>query len=413
MSSQAMPVAQSPGFPAFARSAVQAAACLLLSAIVLVLLYLLFAPEILQQQESTAGREIRPWTFDGADLIPRRGEGQKTRDDGLRITQMEVDEDSRAIFTRPAGFKAEQFPYIEYTIRNRNPASFYYFIWRTAENPDTVYHVDLPYTGDRPTVRLLDAKDSWSGSITEIGLDVYGELREPRPVVEQLTLLPTSRINLLRAIWTEWAGQRSWNQRSAHHLIGGPYNPILPRPLAMAAWAGLAVLLVLASARLAHGDRRIAILLCCLVPWLFVDMLWQLNLSEQLDETRTLFAGKTPHEKHMAEEDSEFYEYAQHLKEDVLPAPGARIFLLNSAPLRSYRRLKAQYYLLPHNVYNFGKYPLPDSLKKGDYLLVLDRVPGLDYEPATGTLQWQNHSLPVILLDQEEMGSMFLYEVNR
>jgi hypothetical protein len=107
-----------------------------------------------------------------------------------------------------------------------------------------------------------------------------------------------------------------------------------------------------------------------------LDLLWQKNLSTQLDETRYLFAGKTQHEKHLADREQALYQYARQLKDHVLPSPGVKIFLLHDSALRDYRRLKAQHYLLPHNVFNFGKLPRENSLQKGDYLLVLDNVGG-------------------------------------
>jgi hypothetical protein len=124
-----------------------------------------------------------------------------------------------------------------------------------------------------------------------------------------------------------------------------------------------------------------------------LDLLWQKNLSTQLDETRYLFAGKTQHEKHLADREQALYRYARHLKDHVLPSPGVKIFLLHDSALRGYRRLKAQHYLLPHNVFNFGKLPRENSLQKGDYLLVLDKVGELVYAAESGQLQWHDRLL--------------------
>ena len=70
-----------------------------------------------------------------------------------------------------------------------------------------------------------------------------------------------------------------------------------------------------------------------------------------------LFSGKTMHERHLADEDSEFYSYAKRLKAEVLPAKPSRIFILHESLEHDYERLKTQFYLLPHNIYNYGRFP--------------------------------------------------------
>ncbi len=150
-------------------------------------------------------------------------------------------------------------------------------------------------------------------------------------------------------------------------------------------------------------------LLAVLLPWVALDLLWQVKLSNQLEETRLVFGGKSRQDKHLADIDGELYAYARHLRDEVLPQPGPRLFVLNDAGWRGYRRLKLQYYLLPHNIYNFGRYPRPDALRPGDYLLVLDDVPGLDFDRRRSRLRWEDGSLPVLRVDQQTQGSVYLY----
>ena len=138
-------------------------------------------------------------------------------------------------------------------------------------------------------------------------------------------------------------------------------------------------------------------------------LLWQRNLSTQLDETRTLYAGKTQNEKHLAGREAALYKYAQHLKNEVLPEPGVRIFLLHDSVLRSYRRLKAQYYLLPHNLFNFDKFPRKSALQPGDYLLVLDEIEGLDFNAESSNLEWRGQHIPVERVDSISPGTLYLY----
>ncbi|MFV8819725.1 hypothetical protein [Haliea sp. E17] len=390
---------------------VYALLALLVSGGVLSSTYLLLTPELIRQHAGTEHESARPWRISGKSLIARRGAGEETESGGMRITALEVGpKDTRSIYTTRVGFKADDYPYLQFRITGQNPGSFYYFIWRTAEKPDETSHIILPRINDSAHVSMLADNPAWEGTITEIGVDVYGELREVAQVVESLDFLPTSAWNLIRSIWSEWTGLETWNQRSAHHLMGGPYDQILPRPLAMACWAGGALVVLFLAGLLWRIDIRLAVVCAVLGPWLVIDMLWQRNLSAQLEESEFLFGGKTQHEKHLAELDSDLYQYALHLKE-VLPEPGVKIYLLHNSPRRDYRRLKMQYYLLPHNIFNFGHLPIPAKLREGDYLLVLDQVPGLDYDEQSNVLRWNSRSIPVERIDDQSPGALYLYTI--
>jgi hypothetical protein len=175
--------------------------------------------------------------------------------------------------------------------------------------------------------------------------------------------------------------------------------------LAIAAWSGLACLLLALASPVARSPRPLGFLFAVAVPWLAIDLLWQSSLFRQLDETRHLFAGKTQQEKHLAGQDNELYRYAAYLKAEVLPEPGTRIFLLYDTAHMTSTRLRAQYYLLPHNIYNYDRFPRPEYSAPGDYVLVLGEVQGLAYE--RGALRWAEQSLPAEPVDLHPMGSVY------
>lgn len=145
-----------------------------------------------------------------------------------------------------------------------------------------------------------------------------------------------------------------------------------------------------------------------LVPWLALDMLWQRELNLQFDETRYLFDGKTMDERHLVDQDSEIYRYAKRLKEEVLPAAPSRVFILHDSAGHNYERLKTQYYLLPHNIYNYGQYPLVNAIRPSDFILMLGDIPGLSYQHALGQLAWgESSTLKVSPLDSDKKGQLF------
>lgn len=386
-----------------------ASLALTFSATLLIVGYLLFSPDA-QRQEAAATRDnIRPWRVEGQDLIPRMGKGEATLERALHITELAAGVDNRAIFTRRARLKAEDYAFLESQVSGLHPGLFLYFIWRTERAPNEVFYQPVYWTGDDPKLQMLAKHPEWRGTVVEVGIDVYGTLRDAPTNIETLTLVPHSAVNLLRSIWAEWTAVEGWMQSSAHHLRGTPPNPIMHVTPVIAAWAALSLIL-LGGLWLVKGPVNfITLTLVVAIPWISLDLLWQKRLSTQLEDTRYFFAGKTMHEKRLVDWESELYQYGRYLKMEVLPEPGVRIFLLERGPIRGFRRLKMQYFLLPHNVFNYGHYPRPESVQPGDYFMVLGEIDGLRYDEASSALIWQEQSITVERLDQHPLGSVYRY----
>ena len=145
-----------------------------------------------------------------------------------------------------------------------------------------------------------------------------------------------------------------------------------------------------------------------LIPWICIDLIWQKELSTQLSETRYLFAGKSQEQKRVDDVDGDIFEYARHLKTEVLGPPGTRLFILHDIQYRSYPRLRLQYHLLPHTTFNFDRYPKGEHLRKGDLILVMGAIKGLRFLPESSALDWGYDFVPVELLDKHDQGSLFL-----
>lgn len=381
---------------------------LVLSAITLVAAYLVFSPALAVNSEVAGNNAAGPRLIRGDDLQVRLGTGKATDDGAMLLTGMHKAEDERAILTHRTSFAASDYAFIEYTLSGRNPQEPVYLLWRTAENPEQVSRLPLPWRGNDTGMTFLGLLPEWSGEITEIGLDIYGDLRGQPLAISSLTLLPRTRAALLHSIWFEWTAFRGWTQKSANFLRGSPEHGVLAPTLAMAVWSGLALFILAGiSRRFRRSHDVVAYASAVLIPWIVLDLLWQADLSRQLDETRYLFAGKTQHEKHLADLDPELYEYAEYLKNEVLPEPGPRIFLLHDSDQMTYTRLKAQFYLLPHNIFNYDRFPRKKATRAGDYILVLGSVNGLEFSPAASTLAWRDKSLPVTLVDSRPDGNLY------
>ena len=379
---------------------------LLLSGLILMAGYLVFSSSMAGLRSAQAP-QLAPQSVSGAALVMRVGGGHRTPGLALAVTELRhgVD-DGRAIATVLRRFNAADFPVMEYKLAGRRLETYVYFIWRTADDPETVFNTLLPLNAGRGGTLVLGEHESWTGEITEIGFDIYGKLPEPL-LIESLTFLPLPQTwqAALADVWREWLMFEGWSQRSVNFLMATRHPNDLSPVIAIAAWSGLAFLLLALARLMARPPRPLSFLLAVVLPWLTLDLLWQSSLVYRLGETRYLFAGKTQLEKHLADNDSDLYRYAAHLKADVLPAPGTRIFLLENTAHMDYKRLRVQHYLLPHNLYNYDRYPRPEQTAPGDYILILGEVPGLAYKQ--GALRWAEKSLPAELIDVHSMGSVY------
>jgi hypothetical protein len=378
-----------------------------LGVLLLISAYSLLSPDARMYRADSYDGATGPRVIEANSLVARIGRAEFDGDNGLALTRLSGD---RAILTQRLDLQAQDYAFLQYRLTARNPGQRIYLIWKSAESPAEIFSLPLNWSGDNnTTVSLVDNPD-WSGTITEIGLDVYGELRNQSLVISDLSLLPGSATGLLSAVWSQWTTFRGWSQKSINHL--GDPESTLPTPAeAAAAWAALALALALLLRLMAprRGQPMVILGSAILVPWLAFDILWQRELNIQHSETRYLFSGKAMHERHLADEDSEIYSYAKRLKTASLPDYPSRVFILHDSEEHDFERLKTQYYLLPHNIYNYGRLPDKDAVKTGDFILMLGKIPGLEYSENSKTLRWGNdQQLTVTLLDTDERGLLFV-----
>ena len=396
----------------FIRALARALLALAASAIILIAAYITFSPGLAVYREVAGGHNIQPRTIHGGDLTVRLGAGGKARDKTLHLAGLS--QDGRAIVTRFISLKASDYPFVEYTIKKLHPGAIVYLIWKTAENPENVSRARLHASGNEVTTLGLANDNHWEGSITELGFDIYGDLRDEALIISSLRVLPYSPAVLLATIWSEWTTFEAWDQTSINRLRGVPSSAILSPSVAMAAWAGLALLCLGVFSLVTKAHNPVAYLAVIFIPWIALDLFWQDRLSMQLTETKFLFQGKSQHERHLADMDSDLYRYAQHIKSEVLPDPDARVFLLhdNEGERHNYRRLRTQFHLLPHNIYNYGSFPPRKYVRDGDYILTLGAIKGLNVQASQNLMSWgKNNRLTVDVVDEHPLGN--LYQVRR
>jgi hypothetical protein len=282
------------------------------------------------------------------------------------------------------------------------------FFWRTEDG--SMFAASIPRSGGSTFVHLASRGD-WRGTVTDVALHVTGNLRNQPLIIPGISLEAFSWQGVISAVISEWTEFRRMNLVSINVLFGTPggLRSETPSPtIAMASWAGLALVLLYVISVVQGRKSIVSYCAIVLIPWITLDQLWQRELSTQLQGTRLAFGGKTTHQKHLADLDGAIYSYTKRLKEAVLPATGARIIVLRSSSGHDYFRLKTQYYLLPHHIYNFGVVPPSKGIHPGDYILALGEIPELRYLSVEELLVWEpNKQMKARLVDTDTMGRLF------
>jgi hypothetical protein len=349
----------------FLQSLLIAVSSLLLSAAILVPGYLSFVsvlhPELAPYIDT---RPARTRTFTGSSFKPVYGKG---RQEGSATLVTELNGD-RAIIARRAYLKASDYPFLRCDMDGQHPGMEVFFFWRTQQVPSELFQQKAHWTCDNGRTLNLTQSDDWTGTITEIGLVVVGELRSAPLMLNALSVEPFSNAGMLEAIWGEWTAFEPWTQTSVFAYRGVPTNwrgLLYPVP-SLALWAGLATTIGCLMTLLLQGrntrkgktneaDNQRYLPMATItvtLAWLALDTMWQDKLWQQNAETRYQFAGKTHDEKLLADWDGKYYAFAKHIKHNILPAEPQNIVVLAAPNTPNAFGSRLRYHLLPEHQVN-------------------------------------------------------------
>ncbi len=351
-----------------------------------------------------------PLAIDGRQMRVVIGRGV-VRGEALAITGYEFHAiNHNAVAVYRGSLQAAEFPYLEYALQTRFPGPAVNVTWRTASDPRTLHSQSLNTRADQLAVLRLQGLKGWEGTIIEVGVhvitfdpDSVGPVR-----IEQLEFLPPDWRLALASQVSAWTAFRGWGASSINYLRGkNAENGVSVLPV-IAAWAVLSIC-VLAGIGVLRGRRTpVAYALVLLVAWITADLLWQRELNAQLEVSRATFANKSMQERHEADIDAWVYRYIRRLKADYLPTQPARVVIIHDALKHHYDRLKAQYYLLPHNVYNFKSGLENGAYRRGDYILVLRDATNPVLNEKTHQLVWRDGlRVPVRVVYDEIRGVLY------
>jgi hypothetical protein len=281
--------------------------------------------------------------------------------------------------TSAAGVDAADFPTLRYAFRDFPRTLELSLVFRTAEEPDDVQTVSLPWPGDGEATFDLGGLEAWRGTITEIGFEEFATPQvvprdagfRPFDVLEVQLWSPSWR-GQFAALATDWFGAWPWSQRSVHAL-GREGEAPRTRSIEIVAAAGIVV--VVAWAALLLGWRRRRLLSClaisAAVAWIGLDLSWQVGLAQRLLATRALYADVAPEKRGHLIGDSDILDAADEVKALLRDEPPQTRILVQAQG--SYVWLRLMWHLLPLNV---GAYwfvvPYRDSLPDGCLLVFFD-----------------------------------------
>lgn len=348
----------------------------------------------------------RPVVLSGSDLQLIGGQGEQTPA-GLEIRQPGP-QGLVVVQALVRGARAARYPHLFWQVEGLEPGREARLIWATHADPQTTREKGLPWVGPDGGQLDLSAEPDWRDRIVAIGLVVSGPLPQP-VVVRRLELRPAapSTGELLRWMMADWTAFEDWSQRSINYTAGAPLDALFPSVPVVALWVGFSSVLY---ALLDRPRRRVGGLApyaaLFLLGWLVLDLRWQWDLGQRLEQTARGFAGKDEAERRLAALDGDLYRFLLEVRQR-LPDRPARLFIVSNDP-HGFWAGRARYHLLPHNGYaGLSRLPQPNEARAGDYVLILSPLPEVGYDPGQRLLAGPNGRWPAEMLHVAARGALF------
>jgi hypothetical protein len=249
-------------------------------------------------------------------------------------------------------------------------------VFRTAEAPDDVQTVSLPWPGEGTATFDLSHVENWRGTIIEVGFAEFSTAQlvptargfAPFELGDVALWSPSWRGDIA-ALVTDWFGAWPWSQRSVHAL---GREGDAPRAHSAILFVALAVFIAIVWSMVLLGlrGRRVATiaLACAAIGWFMLDLRWQAGLAQRLLATRTLYADMAWPQRERNVGDSELLRVADEIRELLHDEPTSTRILVQSG--NGYSLLRLVWHLLPLNVGSFWHAKQYESLLPENSVIV-------------------------------------------
>jgi hypothetical protein len=280
-----------------------------------------------------------------------------------------------------APFDAASIGFVIVDAQPLPPGAEVALLWVQRAHPGDIREQIVKLDGRQPVPTPLADNPDWQGQIASVALGVKTPTDES-VVIREVDLRRATLALTLRDVAGDWMHFAGWNGKSINVVFGGRdeqrvYLPPLAACAALVACAALAF-----YARRRRASIGIWLAIPFIASWMLLDVRWQSQLVSQVRETHAAFAGKTPAERHAAMEHPAFFALVEAAA-SRLPPGRERVFVTSDF---DYFRLRAGYYLYPHNVLAYD-WADPSALHPGDYLLMFAKS-DVKFDAAKGALEW-------------------------
>ena len=270
-------------------------------------------------------------------------------------------ENSQLLLSKHVKFPALYYPFIEYQLSPIFPSLRVYLFWRNSKSPDVLHSIQLPLSTLKVNMRNLSSEPGWTQEILELGIVAQGELGDSTFRLEEIILVPATKKNILKLILSDTLSLRTWTQASINAVQATPIASLIPPVLIISIWVVLSIVFftlfrfIHTTFRRDIRSREILVFagVTFLLGWIALDLIWTRRILFQSEQTALLFAGKSMHEKKIADIDGEIYLDAVKIKE-ILQKPGPIIWLVTS-DTGTFLGNRIKYHLTPYPVYYQGK----------------------------------------------------------
>ena len=304
--------------------------------------------------------------------------GQATANsDGLVVSELGQYAQGLQSWQLAEPLDAAQFPLLRYTVHDFPRSLELALIFRTAEHPEDVASVSLPWQGDGGSAVDLSRLPGWQGQVIEIGFSEYPmpSVAPPDMPFHPFTLGGAKlESRSLRGQWqvlmSDWFAWQPWSMRSINAVRSAsarPWQRSLPLILFLAVAGSLLLLSLFRVLRGRSQLLRLALALLVLA-WLMLDFRWLGQLQRNNMASHELYQGKPWAERSGMVSDSPLQARAEHMRSTLAQQkPGVHVLVWSPSQTDS---IRLGYFLRPYNVASLFPGMQPGSVPDGNLLLV-------------------------------------------
>ena len=331
-------------------------------------------------------------TLDASDFHVVMGAGVE---DGSALRVGAIGDDGNALQAIPLQhLHAEDFSLLRYRFDGFPRTLELSLVFRSADAPDDVQDVTLPWPGDGWRSVDLRGIAAWRGDIIELGFHEYATPQIAPPSTafqpfrfDKAALWSSSWRGGLAALYTSWFGETPWALISISAL--GAVRQVAQAPSLTPLLAIGGVLSLLAAALILRWSRPRLLrnaMIVALTVWVLLDLRWLVDFSAKHELTEAVYAGKPWSEREHLVPDQDTALAAEQVKNWLATQPPVRRILVESDS--TYTLLRLIYLLLPLDVAPMQQaLPMPPRMRlPPDALVLLYASSQWHYDAARGVL---------------------------